>query len=396
MAAREEAVKLGVVEIAVKLLSSDDAELVKTPAVGILGSLLEQQNARDLFLGVKSQPITTLLNCLENGNPCLRGYTCRAVAKLASAVDSKLNVIKALQDWNWSPLVNIVVHQKFTSMLGGNFAASDASIIIQSVCAESPIPENAVPDSYKELCMNCNKSVIEADAIESMTKICQGKYPNWCKVSIVEALQVLLKGPESSSARRRFVSHGGPEAMVEFLKNPFLALKSKAKIAECLCLAMLNNSKEVTKTSEEHFTNTTKSTLAPENPLASSFRSKSAVLVDFASLKRQGVVSLLLDMCLGPEGPLPDTLPSKTESQTKGRSSSAKKRKGKGAKKKKPLKLEPGMAEAQMFATGCLRILSSDELLQEEIFSAKGIQFLTPLLTSKVQQTRWNTREVSS
>lgn len=58
-----------------KILSSDD-HLVKTPAVGILGTLFEMQNARDLFFGLKSQPMMTLLSCLEDGNPCLAGYTC--------------------------------------------------------------------------------------------------------------------------------------------------------------------------------------------------------------------------------------------------------------------------------------------------------------------------------
>jgi len=56
-------------------------------------------------------------------------------------------------------------------MLGGDFAASDASVIIQSVCCEASIPENTAPNSYKELCHRCNKAVIEAEAIEAMTKV---------------------------------------------------------------------------------------------------------------------------------------------------------------------------------------------------------------------------------
>lgn len=56
-------------------------------------------------------------------------------------------------------------------MLGGDFAASDASVIIQSVCCEASIPENTAPNSYKELCHSCNKAVIEAEAIEAMTRV---------------------------------------------------------------------------------------------------------------------------------------------------------------------------------------------------------------------------------
>lgn len=222
----------------------------------------------------------------------------------------------------------------------------------------------------------------------------------------------MMKGPEAQAARSRFVNNGGLEAMAEMLKNAFFTLKSKATIAECLCVSMLRNSKNASKDVNASANNTPRSVLTQgtpnskylhlghllrtlEDPLQANSPSSSDALLDLSALKTPGVIGALLELCLGPEGPLSDEIPSKTEGLSKARTNSAKKSKGKGAKKK-AVKLEPGMAEAQIFASGCLRIVSSDESFQHEIVSTRGIQFLTPLLTSKVQQARWNAREVGT
>lgn len=68
-----------------------------------------------------------------------------------------------------------------------------------------------------------------------------------------------------------------------------------------------------------------------------------------------------------------------------------KKRKGKKGKKKK---LEPGQAECQTNAAGCLRLISLSDNNKATIIKEQGIRFLTPLLTAKLDHARWHARQV--
>ena len=63
---------------------------------------------------------------------------------------------------------------------------------------------------------------------------------------------------------------------------------------------------------------------------------------------------------------------------------------------KKAGKLEDGMAEAQAQAAGCIRLLSLSDLVKVDLMAAGAVRFLTPLLESKLNQARWNARQVSS
>lgn len=61
---------------------------------------------------------------------------------------------------------------------------------------------------------------------------------------------------------------------------------------------------------------------------------------------------------------------------------------------KKAGKLEDGMAEAQAQAAGCIRLLSLSDLVKVDLMAAGAVRFLTPLLESKLNQARWNARQV--
>ena len=122
-------------------------------------------------------------------------------------------------------------------------------------------------------------------------------------------------------------------------------------------------------------------------------------------------VPLLLNLCLGPDGPLREIttagaaclpLPSADMAMClSGLDSAApqptSKKKGKAKKKKrKATKLEAGMADAQTHASGCLRILSLNASGQCAIARHGGIRYLAPLLSSNIQQARWNARQVTN
>lgn len=52
------------------------------------------------------------------------------------------------------------------------------------------------------------------------------------------------------------------------------------------------------------------------------------------------------------------------------------------------------MAEAQAQAAGCIRLLSLSDLVKVDLMAAGAVRFLTPLLESKLNQARWNARQV--
>jgi hypothetical protein len=52
-----------------------------------------------------------------------------------------------------------------------------------------------------------------------------------------------------------------------------------------------------------------------------------------------------------------------------------------------------GMAEAQTYAAGCLRLISLDEAHKQAIMAAGAARYLAGLLDSKVHLARWHARQ---
>ena len=102
-----------------------------------------------------------------------------------------------------------------------------------------------------------------------------------------------------------------------------------------------------------------------------------------------GAIPLLIHLCAGPEGLAPDKMAAAAEKPD----TPPGKKKGKKAKGKKKLKLEPGMEEAQTFASGCLRLLTLDDAHKEEIMRCGASRCLPQLLDTKIHQARWHARQ---
>lgn len=62
--------------------------------------------------------------------------------------------------------------------------------------------------------------------------------------------------------------------------------------------------------------------------------------------------------------------------------------------KKKKAQLEPGMAEAQSYASHCLRLMSLCDDLHAALLSAGIVRYMMPLLDGQVAVARWNARQV--
>lgn len=55
--------------------------------------------------------------------------------------------------------------------LGADEAAADAATIIATLCCPTSIPENAAPNSYKQLCDDVKSAVLQAGTIEALTQV---------------------------------------------------------------------------------------------------------------------------------------------------------------------------------------------------------------------------------
>jgi hypothetical protein len=161
-----------------------------------------------------------------------------------------------------------------------------------------------------------------------------------------------------------------------------------------------------------------------------------------------GAIPLLVALCAGPDGPLPEIVDQegREEEPVVAEQSAAKGKKGKKAKKAKAAKLEPGallrsdakmppdrrplhvftpdanasaharlactfeqpdartclwpcwlalagMAECHVYASACLRLLSLSEDAKGGIMAAGAARYLGHLLESKVELARWHARQ---
>ncbi|GAX74113.1 hypothetical protein CEUSTIGMA_g1562.t1 [Chlamydomonas eustigma] len=107
-------------------------------------------------------------------------------------------------------------------------------------------------------------------------------------------------------------------------------------------------------------------------------------------IAEMGAIRPLVLLCNGPDGPLPDleakvTAPVAPDAGEKKKK--PKKKKGKG-------KLEPGMAEAQVFASAVLRLISLDDAWRVPLVQAGVVRYMVPLLDVKLSPARWNARQL--
>ena len=112
-----------------------------------------------------------------------------------------------------------------------------------------------------------------------------------------------------------------------------------------------------------------------------------------------GAIKPLILLTRGPDGPRPDLeakAAAESGEEVAGAEGDGKKKKGgktKGGKKKKG-KLEPGMADAQIFASGVLRLISLDEEWRDALVKAGVIRYMLPLVEAKLSPARWNARQL--
>ncbi|GIL86141.1 hypothetical protein Vretimale_13843 [Volvox reticuliferus] len=104
-----------------------------------------------------------------------------------------------------------------------------------------------------------------------------------------------------------------------------------------------------------------------------------------------GVLRSLVQLCVGPDGPLPDLEAIKDDGQPPPEDPKSKKKKKKGKKKK--AKMEPGTLEAQTYASAVLRLVSLAEEQRAALVEAAAIRYLLPLLEAKNSAARWNARQ---
>ncbi|GLI68391.1 hypothetical protein VaNZ11_012777 [Volvox africanus] len=104
-----------------------------------------------------------------------------------------------------------------------------------------------------------------------------------------------------------------------------------------------------------------------------------------------GVLRSLVQLCVGPDGPLPDLEAIKDDGQPPAEEPKSKKKKKKGKKKK--AKMEPGTLEAQTYASAVLRLVSLAEEQRAALVEAATIRYLMPLLEAKNSAARWNARQ---
>jgi len=99
---------------------------------------------------------------------------------------------------------------------------------------------------------------------------------------------------------------------------------------------------------------------------------------------KAGAITPLVQLCCGPEGPLPDK-----ENPPEG---GAAPKKGKKKKKGKKVPAVPGTEEGQRYATGCLRVLALTKAYRDEMMAAGVLRYTAKLMMSKNHKARWHAR----
>lgn len=139
-------------------------------------------------------------------------------------------------------------------------------------------------------------------------QILKDRVPNWCKVSMIHALRILFKGPQSWRVKQIFIAHGGQDGAKELLCNDFFSLPIKASIVECLCLSLLpdnENNQTEPPNAAASAQKQPESECLWQNYASSALKKGSAGLTEDLGIgKQHSVISALLKLCLGPDGPL--------------------------------------------------------------------------------------------
>ncbi|EFJ40751.1 hypothetical protein VOLCADRAFT_99422 [Volvox carteri f. nagariensis] len=246
-AKRDEAVKYGVVETSVKILASGKVPDM-TPALGILVAMTgDNPLQRGVMLDTKPAPLPHVLAALSDESASLRAASCALLRVVSREQDSRPRLWRLMRaDWDWRPLVTCLDLTDM-SQLGGRSACYDAAAVMEAMCCA---PEQDIANGACTALMN-------AGAPAHMVKV-----PPSCT----------LEAQVYASAVCRLVS---------------LAEEQRGALVEAAAIRYLPPLLEA------------KNSAARWNARQVVNRARKVAALD-------GVLKSLVQLCAGPEGPLPD------------------------------------------------------------------------------------------
>lgn len=454
---REECIKLAIIETSVKVMSSGLAsgkfEEV-TPAVGILSSLAENlDQGRQILLDSKPSPLPNLLKALTNNDSAsLMASSCSLLRVLAQKEDSRTRLWKAMKDWDWAPLFKSCLQIQDLSQLGGRNAALDVMQAISALCSA---PEGPVSDGACQVVINHQglepmihlmsdrvSHPLTRGSILSVLEAIMRKSPGSVSEHIINglcALKPIISMFEHPVVPLFYKAHGAA-CLLRYIMPDSLwrdqsslskttAATIKAPPPAPLDTATESNSPETLginkndelkqavaqsiETSEAASSQPAisgnkgaKEPMVPDMLLMDD-ETRTEVLRRARIVANMGAIKPLIQLCNGPDGPRPD-LEAKAaaaaaaaeageeiqDAAAEGAGNGKKKKGGKKGGKKKKGKLEPGMADAQTYASGVLRLISLDEGWRDSLVKEGVVRYLLPLVEAKLSPARWNSRQL--
>uniref|UniRef100_A0A7S1SVA0 Uncharacterized protein n=1 Tax=Tetraselmis chuii TaxID=63592 RepID=A0A7S1SVA0_9CHLO len=388
------------------------------------------------MLGCRPNPISSILNGLTFGSTSCSAACVALLRLLIVSPDTRPRIMRfLLKDWDFKYLVDCIRLCMDMPMMGGRNAAADAVAVMSNLCQPPAQPSAGGTASDQVHMEACHRKLIDANAIEALVEVCKQRYYlPMAKSASLECLNALMRrGP--ADAKVRFLNCNAIVHVTNLLGNERIDFVGKAAGAGALRWVTLPHrtveenaaADEVlrdklsegdgaaeggTPAKADNFAMAPSGAMLPGESAgdappawAVGDETAEAIILEEALLDeemkqrvlqrveivaRAGAIRPLVRLCEGAEGALPEIDPNNPPPpDVKG-----KKGKKKGGKKGKKKKLEPGQAEAQTNAAGCLRLLSLSDNNKVSIIKEQGVRYLTPLLTTKADHARWHARQV--
>ncbi|KAG2434236.1 hypothetical protein HXX76_007961 [Chlamydomonas incerta] len=424
---REESIKLGIVEVSVKILASGKAPDM-TPALGILVAMTgDNPVQRGVMLDAKPAPLPHVLSALGDESASLRAVACALLRVVSRESDSRPRLWRLMRaDWDWTPLVACLDLTEM-SQLGGRSACYDAAAAMEAMCCA---PEGDIANGA------CN-ALLAAGGPKHMVKVLRTRNAHpMAKACCVAVLNQLLRRASPEVCEEVVVGLSALEPVAGVFGHPVIPLVYKAHAAACMLRYVMPDSlwrasaaaaKAAAAGPPPGTAGTEGTAVDAGSPpgtasgLATDMQAgvvrgletdavggpggvevPDVELMDDETREQvvgrarkvaamDGVLRSLVALCVGPEGPLPDLEAVKAEPDPA--ADDKKKGKKKSKKKGKKAKMEPGMAEAQTYASAVLRLVSLAEEQRVPLASAGSIRYLLPLIDAKNSAARWNARQ---
>lgn len=404
---RADALKADVLAVAVKMFGNIEHP-VATPAAGIVSVFcLEAETERETALTARPSVLASIYKAIACPSVALITEAARLLRILSVSPDTRARVLKAAKDWDLKILLSACSLKRFIGTHGARIAGIECMNVLAALAATSS-PEGEEPYSAQEVATSAafQRALLAADGLEIILGVARSNGPPASAGFAATILHELFRtiGPDLCAP---FAATGGVPAMVRILQNTYVSLPQHAAAAGTLWYFLVPDQRLMIATggckgaSAQLVGDAAAGSLPAkgdevreegndlrwEKSLLDD-RERERVLKHCELVVQCGGIPWLVRLCASADGPLEERDPNFDPA------ASGKKGKGKKAKKKgKKAKLEPGMQEAHVYASGCLRLLSLVPENKPLLMEAGAHRYMAHLLDCNVDLSRWHARQ---